>query len=171
MRLLTPSDLSKILNINNTSITELVKNGKIPYKRIEDAIRFCPDAIGKWLQEKPVLKMDDDKYIERFRKRYLEKVPDVMKAIEEYGKHFSEPHKPKYYYLSLVKNKKHGFLYYVKYFHKGKLIYSRWNTHTNDYEAAVKFAIENRERILAAYFEKKENRKQCNLVTVHGSIA
>jgi integrase len=166
MRLLTHNDLTKILNINGTAITDLVNSGKIPYKRIEDTIRFCPEAIGKWLQEKPVLKVDKAKYIERFRKRYLEKVPDVMEAIENYGRQFSEPRKPKYYYLSSVKNKKYGFLYYVKYFHNGKLVHSRWNTHTNNYDAAVKFAIENREKILAAYFGKKENHRQCNLYKV-----
>jgi integrase len=166
MRLLTYGDLSKILNVNNTAITELVNNGKIPYKRVEDTVRFCPEAIGKWLREKPVLKMDNDKYIERFRKRYLEKVPDVMAAIEEYGKQFSDPHKPKYYYLSRIKNKKHGFLYYVKYLHNGKVVPSRWNTHTNDYEAAERFAVQNRDKILAAYFEKKESRKQCNLYKI-----
>ena len=166
MVLLTQDDMQKILNINHTSITYLVNNGKIPYKRIEDTIRFCPVTVGRWLAEKPVLRMDKEKYIERFRNKYLKKVPDVMAAIEEYGKQFSEPHQPKYYYLEPVKNKKHGTLYYVKYSHNGKLIYSRWNTHTNNYEAAQKFAEENRDRILAAYFDKKDNRVQFNLYKV-----
>jgi integrase len=166
MRLFTNDDISKILDVNNTTITDLVNSGKIPYKRIEDTIRFCPEAIGKWLLENPVLTMDNDKYIERFRKRYLDKVPEVMKAIKKYGEQFSEPHNPKCYYLCEIKNKKHGFLYYVRYLHNGKLVYSQWNTRTNNYEAAEKFAIENRDRILEAYFEKKENRKQCDFLKV-----
>jgi integrase len=110
--------------------------------------------------------MEHDKYIEHFRKRLLEEAPETMAAIEEYDKHFSEPYKPRGYNLVKVPNKKHGFLYYVRYIQDGKLVYSRWCTRTNDYDAAVKFAIENRERILAVYFGEKDTRKQLNLFKV-----
>ena len=68
----------------------------------------------------------------------------------------NNPSKAKGYNLVKVKNKKHGFLFYVRYIENGKLVYSRWNTNTNDEEAAKLFAVENRERILEEYFRKKQ---------------
>jgi hypothetical protein len=104
MRLFTHDDLIKILGSNKTAIDELVIMGKIPYKQIDDAIRSHPDAISQWLLNKPELKMDDQKYIERFRKRHLEKAPGAMAAIKEFSNQFSNPQEPKKFYLSKVKN-------------------------------------------------------------------
>jgi hypothetical protein len=47
-------------------------------------------------------------------------------------------------------------LYSVRYWHEGKLLASKWCTHTNDEEAARKYAIENKARIVGAYLEKKD---------------
>ena len=63
---------------------------------------------------------------------------------------------PKGYSLHTVKSAKHGLLYYVRYIVKGHLVRSRWSTHTNNYYHACQFALENRDRLLQRY----ENRKQ-----------
>jgi len=59
------------------------------------------------------------------------------------------------YCLSKIKNKKHGFVYYVRYYHEGKMLSSRWSTHTSDFDEAQRFAEENRESIIADYLKKK----------------
>jgi hypothetical protein len=55
-------------------------------------------------------------------------------------------------------NKKHGFLYYVRYRYNGKTLPSKWNTHTNDFLQAQSFAINNRARIVEEYFAKKAGK-------------
>jgi integrase len=59
--------------------------------------------------------------------------------------------KHKGYNLVKVPNKKHGFLYYVRYSENGKLIPSRWNTHTTVREDAEQFAEANRTRLIESY--------------------
>jgi integrase len=55
------------------------------------------------------------------------------------------------YNLVKVPNKKHGYLYYVRYSENGKLIPSRWNTHTTIREDAEQFATANRRRLIDSY--------------------
>jgi integrase len=59
--------------------------------------------------------------------------------------------KHKGYNLVKVPNKKHGFLYYVRYTENGRLIPSRWNTHTTIREDAEQFAEANRLRLIESY--------------------
>jgi integrase len=56
-------------------------------------------------------------------------------------------------------SKKHGFLYYVRYMDGGRILPSMWNTHTNMLEQAEAYAVENRERIVAGYKERRENKE------------
>ncbi|MCL2381234.1 MAG: tyrosine-type recombinase/integrase [Treponema sp.] len=60
------------------------------------------------------------------------------------------------YNLVKVKNKKLGFVYYVRYWHKEtkKMLPSRWCTRTNDYEKAREYAVANRERLISGYLGK-----------------
>jgi integrase len=66
--------------------------------------------------------------------------------------------KPKGYSLSKVPSKKYGFTYYVRYQDKGKTIPSRWSTGTDDLELAKTFALENRDRLISAYFSKEPKK-------------
>jgi hypothetical protein len=58
--------------------------------------------------------------------------------------------------MKKVPSKKYGFLYYIRYIENGKLVASRWNTHTNNIDAANCFARDNREKILTAYYGKHD---------------
>jgi hypothetical protein len=80
--------------------------------------------------------------------------PLLIKMVEIVGKKDSVQKSSKGYNLVKVPNKKHGFLYYVRYLENGKLIPSKWNTHTNDIEIAKIFAEENRMFILTEYQKK-----------------
>ena len=158
MRLLTQSDLTRIFNVSYAAVSEIVSSGKLPYQKIvDDNMLFSPDIIIRCI-EKPAT-MNDEKYLERLKKKLWELNPAAMRAIEEFGSHFSDPAIPKRFYLETVKNKKMGFVYYVRYLDNGVLVPSHWCTHTNIKEMAEKFAIENRERLLANYFNRDKVTK------------
>jgi len=103
--------------------------------------------------------VDNKKYLERFARRIGEKAPKGLKAVQNFAAHFADPWKPVKYYLHKVNNKKLGFVYYVRYFEKGKMIPSSWCTHTNDENAAKIFAVENRDRLINKYYNRAAERK------------
>ena len=88
----------------------------------------------------------------------VEKSPDVFAALRAMDikaiAHSNAQKDPKRYNLIKIPNKKYGFLYYVRYIEKGKLIPSKWNTHTNIIQEAEQFAQENRDRIISEYRSK-----------------
>jgi integrase len=65
---------------------------------------------------------------------------------------------PKGYCLVKRPSKAYGFLYYVRYIKEGKEVPSKWNTRTNNFEEAERFAQENRDRILSEYYTKHTPR-------------
>jgi integrase len=74
---------------------------------------------------------------------------ELTKILKETSKN-----QPKGYCLVKRPNKRYGFLYYVRYIKDGKEVPSKWNTHTNNFEEAEKFARENRTRLLSEYYSK-----------------
>jgi len=157
MRLLTQHDIKKIFNISNTAVTELVHSGRLPYKSIDgNNFLFCADTIIKFI-ENP--NMNDEKYIARLRNRLWEANPTAMQAFQEFGLQHPDPWSPKKFYLDKVKNKKLGFVYYVRYSNNGIIIPSHWTTKTNDRQEAEKYAEENRERLLSRYFKREKIKK------------
>jgi integrase len=170
MRLLSQDDLTKILPINKTAIDRLVTLGKIPYKRIATAegeiIRFNPNVISGWIKDGIDLSMDDKKYLERLKNRFETSNPESIKELKKFSAQFNDPIEPKKFYLEPVKNKKLGIVYYVKYLNNGVLVPSHWTTRTNNYDLAVKYAIENRERLLKEYFERRVKKPYSELLSV-----
>jgi integrase len=109
------------------------------------------------MQANPKLDYPDEKsYIDGLKNHYKTRFPHILTALESVDAQFSPPRRGKGYNLSKVENKKYGFLYYVRYIENGKLIPSRWNTHTNNPDAAGCFARDNREKILTAYHNKHD---------------
>jgi integrase len=90
------------------------------------------------------------------QKLFSARFPATLKVFRLIDADVSEKEQSKGYYLVQRANKKHGFLYYVRYIRDGKTIPSMWNTHTNVKENADIFAKNNRERILSEYTEKKD---------------
>ena len=88
-----------------------------------------------------------------------EKYPQAIADLEKFAAQFTEPRKPKGYNLAKVPNKKLGFVYYARYIVDGKLVPSRWCTHTNNEEAAKRWAVENKERLLEKYYNRSNVRK------------
>ena len=171
MRLLSQDDLTKVLPINKTAIDRLVSLGKIPYKRITtdngEIIKFSPDILCGWIKSGIDLSiMDDTKYLERLKNRFESINPKSIKELKKFSAQFNEPKEPKRYYLEPIKNKKLGTVYYVRYLHNGVLVKTKWTTRTNNYDLAVKFAIENRERLLKEYFERGTKKPYSEFLSI-----
>jgi integrase len=161
MKVLTSEQASKILNINLTTLNELVKNKRIPHNRISAGnniiIEFDLPAIENWLT-KGLTIVEEKKYLERLKKRFNQKYPESLEILKNYDKQFKEPRKAKGYNLVKVRNKKLGFVYYVRYIVNGKMVRSNWCTHTNNYEAAVRFALDNKDRLLDHYYNRSQKQ-------------
>jgi integrase len=170
MNLLTPGQLCSILNVNEHTLNVLVSRGAVPCSlvRSEDgnelSIRFDAGKINAWLDDGG--SMNQEAWMKRLAERWEKKYPEQLKKLREFDSHFTPPRKPKGYSLTKIPNKKQGFVYYVRYIEKGKLVPTRRVTHTNDYDSAVQFALENRERLLSEYHARKEGKE----VTLYGFL-
>jgi integrase len=120
--------------------------------------RFDIDTISQWITENPLIENEEEIYLCKIRAEWQEKAPEVfeaLRAIDQIVVVNSNAQKaPKRYNLVKRPSKKYGYLYYVRYIDGGKLVPSKWNTHTNILQDAKQFAQENRERILSEYRSK-----------------
>jgi len=53
-QLIDAEQLSQFLGVKEGTIYDWVRRGKIPHVRLERLIRFDPDEIDTWLQERKV---------------------------------------------------------------------------------------------------------------------
>jgi integrase len=161
MEFLSPVEMAYTLGISEFALCSLAYNGTIPHTYIlsslnqDRLLRFNPHIIMNWMETRPNLKNAMEKTrLDRLKAQYEARFPDVIAELKTINDQFSPPRKAKGYSFTKVKSKKYGFLYYVRYIEKGKLVPSRWNTRTNNLDAAECFALENREKILTAYHAK-----------------
>ncbi|MCL2722009.1 MAG: tyrosine-type recombinase/integrase [Treponema sp.] len=92
----------------------------------------------------------------------LNKIKAAMQVIYEYNLQLIRKHEPEKYYFEKVKNKKLGYVLYVRYRDNGVVVPSHWTTKTNDMIAAEQYAIENREILLNKYYGRDNIKKPCN---------
>lgn len=73
-RLLTTSEMAKILNMNVRSVRQMVERGDIPFIRVNRwHLRFDPDAIEAWLKEREGIDPQERKIWEGRRKALAER--------------------------------------------------------------------------------------------------
>jgi len=167
MRLFNTKELSHVLQIKSTTINELVIKGKIPYTKLPTAsgevIRFIPLKIKSWLRSKTNINMDDTKYLTRFKSEINKECYETIKELKEIDSHFTEHKDSKGFYLVKVYSKKiNRFIYYARFIKDGKLIPTRRCTHTDNVEAAERWVIENRERVINEYYNRDIIKKKYN---------
>jgi integrase len=88
----------------------------------------------------------------------VEEYPATIQALRLIDKDYTEPKRRKGFNLVKRENKKHGYLYYVRYSHNGKMLPSKWNCHTAHLEEAERFALANRERLVERYLRQHDGR-------------
>jgi site-specific recombinase XerD len=164
MQLLTARQAAALLRISERTLSALTNIGKIPYILLpgtpgsDPQFRYNTYDIAVWLKQGPVLVINNQE-VERFSRRIEDKFSRELINLRKYDKQFLSSRRAKGYSLSIIKNKKLGLVYYVRYIENSKLVPSRWSTHTNNEEAAVHFAIKNRERLLSTYRQRKGKSK------------
>ena len=162
IQLLTATQLAYILRLSELTVDAMTNSGIIPHNYLQDKLsdarllRYSPNVITGWLKQGPMLALDEKKQLDRMRSYYQRAFPDAIRELHEFEKRLAFVVQPKGYSLSPVKSKKFGFLYYVRYLENGKVVPSRWCTHTNDRAVAERFARDNRERILVEYRRRKD---------------
>jgi integrase len=154
--LLTANQISKIFNINAITLKKLVNEEKIPFTNQGSQMRFDIDAISNWIMNNSLVEEDEDIRLKKMQTEWREKSPELFAALWSLDikvvAHSDAQKNPKRYNFVKITSKKYGFLYYVRYIEKGKLIPSKWNTHTNILQEAERFAQANREQILSKYY-------------------
>ena len=169
---LNMTEMATVFSIHPYTLELLVDKGIIPHTYMQEqglwVIKFNPYVVAEWMKGNPDLSFDKAK--PSVLKEYYEKTyPETIKKLKGINAQVSPKRVFKYYSLQKVKNKRYGFLYYVRYSRNGKMIRSRWNTHTNNLPLAEKFAEENREKILSAYdASKKPEVVSSNLYKILG---
>jgi site-specific recombinase XerD len=156
--LLTEYQVSKIFDIDPLTLKRLLREKKLPYEQGKKPL-FRVEAVSQWIiNNNPLVEDDEDIRLKKLKAEWQEKSPKVFEAIRALNlkivSHSSAQKNPKRYNLIKRTSKRYGFLYYVRYIDGGKLIPSKWNTHTNILNEAEQFAIENRDRILSEYHAK-----------------
>ena len=90
----------------------------------------------------------------KYRSLLVQECPNALKALRLIDHEYNTIKKQKGYNLVKRDSKKLGHIYYVRYWHDGKMIPSKWCTHTNDYFKACEFAEKNRDTLIGIYFQQ-----------------
>jgi len=166
--ILSQSQAAEVLSISETALSALANSGQIPHLRITSPFGGAPNLcfnsseLVNWFNVMPEIKADVSNQITWLKKKLFRQYPDTFSQLRKFDKKFVPVKKTKGYSLSKVPNKKIGFVYYVRYIEKGKLVPTRWSTHTNNFEAATRYAIEKRDLLLNEYKRNKEGKKPVN---------
>jgi excisionase family DNA binding protein len=162
--MLTVDEIAHILNINEYTVEALAAAGRIPFTSFTSSssgktvLLFSSNTIHTWIKNKGAT-LENKPVVKQLKDTIRENYPEALTELESINARFIPPHQPKGYSLSKVKSRKIGFVYYVRYVVRGKIVPSRWSTHTNDRELAEQFAVTNRDRILALRSEKEVQKK------------
>ncbi|MDR2717005.1 MAG: site-specific integrase [Treponema sp.] len=84
--------------------------------------------------------------------------PDTIKAMRKIDFEYTRPKRRKGFNLVKRESKQYGFLYYVRYSHNGRKLPTKFNTHTNNLEAAEQFARDNKDCLIERYLARKDGR-------------
>ncbi|MDR2095362.1 MAG: tyrosine-type recombinase/integrase [Treponema sp.] len=94
-----------------------------------------------------------------FLRAYVTKeYPLAVQALRIIDGAYTTYKRPKGYNLVKRDSKKSGFIYYVRYWHNGEMLSTKWCTHTNEFRKACEFAEKNRNTLIANYLQRHENK-------------
>jgi site-specific recombinase XerD len=92
------------------------------------------------------------------RSALIQECPRIISALHLVDAEYTAHGRSRGYNLVKREHKKLGFVYYVRYWHAGKMLPSKWCTHTNDYEQARAFAAREREELVSGYLRNNDCR-------------
>jgi integrase len=155
--LLTAAEVSRVLGVSEFTVRSLVRQNKIPHRLLSRGgntnrkLRFNIAEINSWLRNNARPEPEEkNSRLDNLRSMFFELYSGSLNYLQTLDA--SRSRRPRRgFSLVKVPNKKHGFLFYVRYSENGKPITSRWNTHTNNREEAELFAQTNRQSLIEAY--------------------
>ena len=164
--ILTQCQAADILQISENTLITLALSGKVPYIKMPNSagsitqLYFNSIDIINWYNNLTPISTNIDSQIIMLKK-YINKQPENLSILKKFDKQFKPKKKPKGFSLQKVINKKYGFTYYVRYIDKG-IVYPKRTTHTNNYDLAYKYAVENRDK----YLNEIRNNKSLNKINI-----
>jgi integrase len=124
------------------------------------------DTISSWVLSNQLIENEEEIYLNKLQAEWRKKSPEVFAVLQAMDQkviaHSNAQRNPKRYSLIKRPSKKYGYLYYVRYIDNGKLVPSKWNTHTNILSEAEKFARQNRSQILSEYYSRRTVKNSGN---------
>ena len=109
------------------------------------------------------IKSGQAEYIPSMRFFIGRSFPDVLAALRRMDQENAQPKRRKGFSLVKIESKKHGFLYYARFSHNGKMLPTKFNTHTNSLAEAEQFARGSKDRLVEGYLAKKDGRMFAHL--------
>ena len=115
--------------------------------------------LEKMTTEEPSLVFSiSEKTIINLRSIIAKEFPTFFRELKLIGNDHNNERKPKGYNIIKRANKRLGYVYYVRYWHEGKMLPSKWNTHTNEYIKACEFAKKKQGSNHIGIHKKKRGR-------------
>lgn len=160
----TAGQLSMILNISEYAVTKLANKGQLPFVsgprkerlfQVENVFEYFRLLEQAGRSDALLTEQQQRKYLQ-YRAVLAKECPQTMRALEAIRLDEREPRKCKGYNLVKVPNKRHGFIYYVRYWDGGRMLPTKFNTHTNDQGEAERYARENRDALIKRYVENHD---------------
>ena len=96
--------------------------------------------------------------ISRMRKYIAASYPHTIRALRMIDTENASAGRGRGFCLEKRESKKFGTRYYVRYYHEGKMLLTRWNTGHGSREDAERFAAENRARLVEGYLSRGDTR-------------
>ena len=84
--------------------------------------------------------------------------PITVKAIQAIDTENMRPKRRQGFNLVGRESKKNGVIYYARFSYNGKMLPTKFNTHTSDINEAEKWAVKNKEKMIAMYLARKNGQ-------------
>jgi len=97
-------------------------------------------------------------YTDTIKYFFLSNFPKTVQALKMIDTENMTPKRRKGFNLVPRESKKNGIIYYARFSYNGKMLPTKFNTHTGDILQAEQYAIKNKERLIEQYLSKKDGR-------------
>lgn len=92
------------------------------------------------------------------RNYFQNNFPKTSKALQILDDEYMKAKRRKGFNLVPRDSKKNGIIYYARFSYNGKMLPTKFNTHTGNIIEAEQYAIKNKERLIEQYLAKKDGR-------------
>jgi len=99
-----------------------------------------------------------DANIFKLKHFFMSNFPKTSQALQILDDEYMKPKRRKGFNLLPRRSIKNGIIYYARFSYKGKMLPTKFNTHTGDLREAEQYALKNKEILIERYLAKKDGR-------------